>query len=193
MADKLLIFTDGACSGNPGPGGWGAVLVSPLGKVMELGGGEARTTNNRMELNAAAEALLQLAKAKTLSTREVRLYTDSTYLIKGITQWIHGWKRRGWKNQEGKDVSNREIWEKLEAAAQGFQVEWLYVPGHKGFPGNERCDEIAVAYAKGTPIKLYTGPLKEYRVDIHRLPAPSPLPDPNRKKGPVVSLSFVDG
>lgn len=193
--DKVIVFTDGACSGNPGPGGWGAVLVSPLGKVVELGGAEGHTTNNRMELTAAAEALNALAKVKSLSTREIRLYTDSQYVIKGITQWIHGWRKRDWKNQEGEDVSNRDLWEKLDEAAKSFRVEWLYVPGHEGYPGNERCDQIAVAFSKGGAAVLYNGPRTEYRVDVNRVPNPSPLPDPARKakKGAVTYLSYVDG
>ncbi len=154
MTDKVIIFTDGACSGNPGPGGWAAILVSPLGKVREIGGSEAHTTNNKMELTATLEALRMLSAVKKLSTKEIQLYTDSKYVIQGITQWVHGWKRNGWKTAEGKDVSNRELWIALDEMVRGFQVEWLYVPGHSGFPGNERCDEIAVAYSKGYGIEL---------------------------------------
>jgi ribonuclease HI len=192
---KVVIFTDGACSGNPGPGGWGAILVSPLGKVKELGAGENHTTNNRMELTAAVEALRVLSRVKALSTKGIRIYTDSTYVIRGITQWIHGWKKRGWKNQEGGDVSNRELWEALDEVIRKhrFQVEWLYVPGHKGFAGNERCDRIAVAFAKKEPIRLYDGSLQDYPVDVAHVPPPSPIPDPKRKKGPVVYLSLVEG
>lgn len=200
MSDKVIIFTDGACSGNPGPGGWAAVLVSPLGKVKELGGGERQTTNNRMEMTAAVEALRLLAKVKNLSTKTVRLYTDSTYLIKGITEWIHGWKKRGWKNGEGKDVSNREIWEALDEVIRtnGFQVEWLYIPGHEGYPGNERCDVIAVSYAKGNPVPLYDGPRASYGLNLERVPPPSSGSSssgggPKPKKGPAVYLSLIDG
>lgn len=200
MSDKVIIFTDGACSGNPGPGGWAAVLVSPLGKVRELGGGERQTTNNRMEMTAAVEALRLLAKVKSLSTKDVRLYTDSTYLIKGITEWIHGWKKRGWKNGEGKDVSNREIWEALDEVIRtnGFRVEWLYIPGHEGYPGNERCDVIAVSYAKGNPVPLYDGPRASYGLNLERVPAPSSGGGssgggPKPKKGPAVYLSLIGG
>ena len=157
--EKVVIFTDGACSGNPGPGGWATILISPLGKVRELGGAEAHTTNNKMELTAALEALLSLSKVKKLSTREIQLYTDSKYVIQGITQWVHGWKKNGWKTADGKDVSNRELWEALHAVVleNQFKVDWLYVPGHKGYPGNERCDEIAVAFSKGDSLQLYQG------------------------------------
>jgi ribonuclease HI len=198
LSDKILVFTDGACSGNPGPGGWAAVLVSPTGKVIELGGGERHTTNNKMELTAAVEALKALAKVKTLSTRRISLYTDSKYVIQGITSWIHGWKKRSWKNQEGKDVSNREIWEQLDDMNRQFEVNWLYVPGHQGFPGNERCDEIAVAFAKGYSIQLYNGPRSGYGLAIENVPMPSRLEDekaaaPKRTKMQPVYLSYVDG
>ncbi len=193
-SDKVIIFTDGACSGNPGPGGWGAILVSPLGKVKEIGGGEFKTTNNRMELTAALEALRLLSNVKKLSTNKISLYTDSKYVIQGITQWMHGWKRNGWKTADGKDVSNRELWESLseEILKNGFKVDWLYVPGHKGIPGNERCDEIAVAFSKGYEAQLYQGELESYSVDIRRLPQPAALSE-KKKKGPVVYLSCVDG
>jgi ribonuclease HI len=197
---RVVIFTDGACSGNPGPGGWGAVLVSPLGKVKELGGGDPKTTNNRMEMTAAIEALKLLAKVKTLSTKEIRLYTDSTYLIKGICEWIRGWKKRGWKNGEGKDVSNRELWEALDEVirANRFEIEWLYIPGHEGYPGNERCDVIAVSYAKGNPTPLYDGPRENYGLNLERVPAPfTPTTKgpggPKPAKGPAVYLSLVNG
>jgi ribonuclease HI len=150
-----------------------------------------------MELTAAVEALRALAKVKTLSTRKIQLYTDSKYVIQGITGWIHGWKKRGWKNQEGKDVSNREIWEKLDEVNRQFQVEWLYVPGHQGFPGNERCDEIAVAFARGYHAHLYNGPKSAYGFDIDRVPRPVPIEGGASAKpkaaGKPVYLSFVDG
>lgn len=194
MSKPVIVFTDGACSGNPGPGGWGAILVSPLGKVKEMGGAEKHTTNNKMELTASVEALRTLLKVKTLSTKEIRLYTDSTYVIKGITEWIHGWKKRNWKNQEGQDIANRPIWEELDQVANnsGLKVEWLYVPGHMGFHGNERCDEIAVAFAKGTSVQLYDGPLSDYQVDISHVPAVGTKGKP-KKFGSPVYLSLVDG
>lgn len=194
--NKVIIFTDGACSGNPGPGGWGSILVSPLGKVKELGGGEEKTTNNRMELSAALEALLALSRVKTLSTKEISLYTDSTYVIKGITGWVFGWKKNGWKTAEGKDVSNRELWEKILKVIEenDFHVDWLYVPGHMGFPGNERCDEIAVAYSKGYDVQLFQGAKKDYSIDVDHLPASaSPDSSKHKKKGPPIYLSYIDG
>jgi ribonuclease HI len=132
------IYTDGACSGNPGPGGWGAVL-SYGGHRRELSGGEATpTTNNRMELMAAIQALESL----TRPTR-VRLHTDSAYLRNGIMSWLPGWKRNNWRTASKQPVKNEELWRRLDAAAARHEVEWLWVKGHAGNPGNERADELA--------------------------------------------------
>lgn len=134
---SVEIFTDGACSGNPGPGGWGAVLRYN-GKVRELHGGEALTTNNRMELTAAARALLALKEPC-----KVDLYTDSKYVMDGISGWIHGWKRNGWRTADRKPVKNGELWQELDAARNRHQVEWHWLKGHAGHPENERADELA--------------------------------------------------
>ena len=131
------IYTDGACSGNPGPGGWGALLVFG-DRELELGGAELETTNNRMELRAAIEALGALKRPA-----RVRLHTDSTYLRDGITRWIAGWKRNGWRTASRKPVRNVDLWRRLEAACAGHEVAWLWVRGHAGHPGNERADAIA--------------------------------------------------
>jgi ribonuclease HI len=138
MAGPLVeIFTDGACSGNPGPGGWGAVLR--YGSVeKELSGSERQTTNNRMEMMAAIAALEALKHPS-----QVRLTTDSTYLRDGITKWIHAWKKRGWKTADGKPVKNQDLWQRLERALAGHQVEWHWVRGHTGHRENERADELA--------------------------------------------------
>ena len=137
-ATKLVdIFTDGACSGNPGPGGWGAILR--YGEVeKELSGGEPLTTNNRMELMAAIAALEALKRPST-----VRLYTDSAYLRNGIMQWLKGWKRNGWKTADKKPVKNVDLWQRLEAALGEHRIEWIWVKGHAGHPENERADELA--------------------------------------------------
>jgi len=132
-------YTDGACKGNPGPGGWGALLVCGEHRK-ELFGGEAHTTNNRMELQAVIEALNALK-----SSQKVRLHTDSQYVHKGISLWLPGWKRKGWKTAEGKPVKNQDLWQVLEQAAQVHTVEWVWVKGHAGHPGNERADELANA------------------------------------------------
>ena len=131
------IFTDGACSGNPGPGGWGA-LLRYNGKVKELSGGEAQTTNNRMELKAAIEALSALKQPC-----RVELYTDSNYVKDGISGWIAGWKRNGWKTAAKQPVKNAELWQALDAARQRHDVHWHWVRGHAGHPENERADELA--------------------------------------------------
>ena len=131
------IHTDGACSGNPGPGGWGAVLTYG-GKTREICGGEAETTNNRMEMMAAIQALEALTRSV-----EARLHTDSTYLKDGVTKWMVQWKANGWKTAAKKPVKNVDLWMRLEAALSDHQVEWLWVKGHAGDPGNERADALA--------------------------------------------------
>ena len=136
MSD-VTIYTDGACSGNPGPGGWGAILISGEHRK-ELNGGEAETTNNRMELTAAIEALNALKRPCT-----VALYTDSVYVRDGITKWIHGWRRNGWRTADKKPVKNAELWQALEQALKRHKVDWHWVKGHAGHPENERADELA--------------------------------------------------
>lgn len=135
------IFTDGACKGNPGPGGWGALLRMGTAE-REMAGGEAETTNNRMEMMAAIMALEALKRPCT-----VRLYTDSKYVRDGITKWIHGWKRNGWRNAAKKPVANAELWQRLDAAASRHRIEWHWVKGHAGHPENERADQLASAAA----------------------------------------------
>ena len=134
---NVIIYTDGACRGNPGPGGWGAILLYG-DKEKELFGGEPETTNNRMELMAAISALEALREPCS-----VTLHTDSTYVRNGITQWMANWRRRGWKTSDGKPVKNRELWQRLDAAAQQHQIDWRWVRGHAGDPGNERADALA--------------------------------------------------
>lgn len=134
---SVVIYTDGACSGNPGPGGWGAVLMYGDTRK-EISGGEAETTNNRMELMAAIAALNSLK-----ATCDVALYTDSNYVKNGITTWVHDWKRRGWKTADKKPVKNQDLWEQLDAATQRHHVQWHWVKGHNGHPENERADELA--------------------------------------------------
>jgi len=131
------IYADGACKGNPGPGGWGALLRSG-GTERELYGGEADTTNNRMELTAVIRALEALKRRC-----KVRLYTDSQYVQKGISQWIHDWKRRGWRTADKKPVKNEDLWRRLDELAGAHEVEWHWVRGHAGHPENERADELA--------------------------------------------------
>ena len=133
----VTIFTDGACSGNPGPGGWGAILVSGAHRK-ELNGGEAVTTNNRMELMAAIAALEALKRPSN-----VELWTDSNYLKDGISKWIHSWKKNGWRTADRKPVKNVELWQRLDAARQTHLITWHWVKGHAGHAENERADELA--------------------------------------------------
>ena len=137
------IYSDGACSGNPGPGGWAARILYANGTIRELGGFAAETTNNRMELQAVIEALKHVGEL-----REVKMVTDSEYVLKGITEWIHGWKRRNWRTAAKKPVLNQDLWLALDAL-NSSSVRWEYTRGHAGDPDNERCDEIAQAFSRG--------------------------------------------
>ena len=137
MTDTITIWTDGACSGNPGPGGWGAILRG-RGHEKELSGGAAATTNNRMELTAAIMALEALKQPS-----DVDIHTDSQYVRGGVTGWIHGWKRNGWRTADKKPVKNMELWQQLDAATANHQVRWHWVKGHAGHPENERADVLA--------------------------------------------------
>jgi len=137
MTPKVLIYTDGACRGNPGPGGWGAVLIAG-GREKELCGGEPATTNNRMELMAAIQALEALNKPC-----KVELHTDSTYVKNGVTQWIHAWKARGWKTADKSPVKNEDLWKRIDLARSRHEVDWRWVKGHAGHELNERADGLA--------------------------------------------------
>jgi ribonuclease HI len=139
LKGTVVIHTDGACSGNPGPGGWGAILEYN-GTRKELSGGEAETTNNRMELTAAIQALEALKRHC-----KVEMHVDSNYVKDGITKWIHGWKRNGWKTADKKPVKNAELWQRLDQALQQYEISWHWVKGHAGHDGNERADELARA------------------------------------------------
>lgn len=137
MTPEVVIYTDGACSGNPGPGGWGAVMISGE-HIKEICGGEPDSTNNRMELMAAIQALEALKKPC-----KVELHTDSTYVMKGISEWIHGWKKRGWKTADNKPVKNDDLWRRLDSARSRHDVTWKWVKGHAGHELNERADGLA--------------------------------------------------
>ena len=137
MTSEVDVYTDGACKGNPGVGGWGVLLKSGRHK-RELCGGEAHTTNNRMELTAVIRALEALNRKC-----RIRLHTDSKYVQKGITEWIHAWKKRGWKTAGKQPVKNEDLWRQLDDLACGHDIEWLWVKGHAGHDGNERADELA--------------------------------------------------
>ncbi|MDZ7596538.1 MAG: ribonuclease HI [Thiobacillus sp.] len=136
-ADTIYIYSDGACKGNPGPGGWGALLVTD-GHRKEICGGEANTTNNRMEMTAVIRALESLKRPSA-----VEVHTDSQYVQKGISEWMAGWKRRNWRTAAGQPVKNQDLWLQLDALSQLHRIEWKWVRGHNGHPENERADELA--------------------------------------------------
>ena len=138
MMNQVEIYTDGACKGNPGPGGWGVLLRSSDGSEKELCGGELGTTNNRMEMMAVIQALQSLKRPMP-----IRLHVDSQYVKKGLTEWMSGWIARGWKTADKKPVKNQDLWEQLNLLTAQHQIQWIWVKGHAGDPGNERADELA--------------------------------------------------
>lgn len=166
-----LLFTDGSSLGNPGPGGWGAILILAGGVVIEMGGHEDNTTNNRMELVGLIEGLQRLAQ----ESGDVTVYLDSSYVLKGATEWIVGWQKRNWKTMGKTDVSNRDLWEALmpllEERKKFGRIVWEHIPGHAGIEGNERADEIATGYAANADVSLYQGELGDYAYDIMNIAA----------------------
>ncbi len=168
FAKSLVIFTDGSSLGNPGPGGYGCVVVfQQLDEVVELGGNKPRTTNNEMELSAVIAGLSH----SIFNTADVDIFTDSSYVINGITKWIFGWESNGWKTKVKEDVANKSLWQTLAGLVrereQKSKINWHLVPGHVGVIGNERCDEICTGFASGKPPKLFRGKLSDYARD-HR-------------------------
>jgi ribonuclease HI len=199
MAEVILAFCDGAAKGNPGPGGWGVIVVTPDGIVTELGGRDRHTTNNRMELTAAIQALTHLPS----TTDHVDIYTDSTYVIRGIQDWIGRWRRHGWRTRDGGSVLNRELWQQLDTLVSALPpgaLTWHFVRGHVGIPGNERVDAIADALARDRPVDLYAGPLSGYPLPIFDVPEDTSAPSRSRVaagRSPGSTaysyLSLVDG
>ena len=162
--NTITIFTDGSSRGNPGPGGWGAVVIDSTGKVTELGGREDRTTNNRMETKAALSTLTFIEERKIPG--DIEVHTDSAYLLNGITGWVYGWEKNGWKTKTGEDVLNQDLWRELGAVVfrlkQKREIEWKKVSGHVGLLGNERADVIATNAADGVQQLLFIGNLTDY-------------------------------
>ncbi len=163
MTGHIVVWSDGASKGNPGPGGWGAIVAYGA-QVVERGGREDHTTNNRMELTAVIRAFEEL---RTIPGCVV-VHTDSSYVISGITSWLENWRRRNWKTIQKKDVVNRDLWETLSALIEerSARIEWKHVGGHVGIPGNERVDEIASSYAEGKAVELFSGARAQYTVDL---------------------------
>ncbi len=192
---KIIIFTDGSSLGNPGVGGWGAVISLPEGMIIELGCGDKKTTNNRMELTGAIKALEYIADIK----EEVILYTDSNYVINGITKWVDSWRANDWVKKDKTSVLNRDLWEELVSVSDGRIIKWKHVDGHCGLPGNERVDSIATAFAQGKDVKLYRGSRDGYDVDIFNMSYDESKKrikskTNSRSKAKAYSyLSFVDG
>lgn len=188
--NKTIIFSDGASRGNPGPGGFGAI-IKLKDSVLEIGGRENSTTNNRMELLGAIKAL-----KKTKLGDSIDFHTDSQYLINGITKWVYNWQKKGWKTAGGKgeDVANRDLWEDLVKATTGKKIKWLYVAGHAEIPGNERCDEIATSFADNIKIKLFDGKVSDYKVNLSITEGNVCLPKSSSSKIKAFSyLSVVNG
>lgn len=158
--EQALIFTDGSALGNPGPGGWGAVVAFD-GVVQEVGGRATHTTNNRMEISAIIGALSSIPAGTS-----ALVHTDSAYAINGITKWVRGWKQREWVTAGKQPVANRDLWEALSELTETHDLSWRHVPGHSGVLGNERADEIATAYAKGEHPKLFRANKEDYLFDV---------------------------
>src|SRR3989338_2323210 len=187
IPDSIIIFTDGSSRGNPGPGGFGAIVIAD-GKVTELGGREEHTTNNRMEMMAVIEVLEYIKNQGStffpIQGRTLILYSDSAYVINGITKWVHGWKKNNWITSQKKPVENRDLWEQLDSLCTIYRTEWKQVGGHVGVAGNERCDEIATAFADGNRPELYSGVLENYGIkNILEIPQGRTL---NPQKGPTL-------
>jgi len=186
--DNIIIFSDGSSRGNPGPGGWGAI-VATHGKVVELGGREEHTTNNKMELAGAINAL-----KKVESKKDIILNTDSSYVINGMTKWIFGWQKNGWRNSMKEEVANRDLWEELIKVSKGKKIKWNYVAGHSDIPGNERCDEIATSFADSKKLDLYNGKFSQYDIDLTKIKGIAKAGKKKSKSALAYSyLSLVNG
>jgi ribonuclease HI len=178
----ITIFTDGAARGNPGPGGWGAIVVFS-DNVIELGGREDYTTNNRMELSAVISALERIEKEV-----EINLYTDSAYVLNGATRWIKGWQLNNWKTSSKEDVLNKDLWQKLIPLTLHKLINWKLVKGHVGVPANERCDVIATSFADNKPVVLYNGSKSRYGVSLEVSPS---LSNKTKSKSKAKAYSYV--
>jgi len=196
---KVVVFTDGASSGNPGPGGWGAILVFDE-QIVELGGGEPKTTNNRMELVALVEAF-GFANKYGLSSQDYifEVYSDSSYAVNGITKWVGGWIKNNWQTTQKKPVMNQDLWEDLHLLTKEYKIDWRVLPGHSGIPGNERADKIAVGFRDGEKVGLFHGSMGDYNINVLDIRYDSALKrvkDTKRARSKAKAysyLSLVDG
>lgn len=185
---SVEIYCDGSSVGNPGPGGWGAVVADGA-RVKEIGGHATHTTNNKMELTAPAEALALLK-----SPAKVTIHTDSQYVINGITKWVHGWQKNDWMTKEKKDVLNKEEWQNLIEASEVHDVEWKHVKGHSGIAPNERADMIANGFARKEKVELFEGTHAAYKEFLKGMPKARVVSSSSSKKGTAYSyVSLVDG
>lgn len=183
----MIIFTDGAARGNPGAGGWGAVVLAE-DTVFELGGREDHTTNNKMELLGAISALESVP-----NEREMTIYTDSAYLVSGITRWVKGWEENDWKTSKKEDVLNKDLWERLVDVASHKVIDWKVIKGHSGTPLNERCDVIATSFADGNPVVLYNGSRERYGIPVEIKSGSTGSPQAKSKSKAYSYVSLVDG
>ncbi|NRA44905.1 MAG: ribonuclease HI [Oligoflexales bacterium] len=196
LKDYVLIYGDGASKGNPGPAGFGFMVVFPSGLVNEGGGGVAKATNNQMELMAVIEGLKLVRKE---SPQSIVVLTDSSYTINGVSSWVDKWIKNSWMTSTGKAVANRDLWEQLRSLNKELKPKYQHVKGHAGIPGNERVDSIADHFARGEDIELYNGSLEHYSVDPYELPKPQPMAPTQKKKASFsgkknnVYLSLVNG
>lgn len=187
-----LVFSDGACSGNPGPGGWGTIVYEPTGKVIEFGDHQDQTTNNAMEITGVLKGLIYLRNIRTSKESAVHVFSDSTYVLRGIQFWVWGWKKKNWINSEGLPVANKNLWQELSLQVSGFEkIHWHYLRGHKGIPANERCDQIATARSKNKYEPLFEGSLLNYSVPIFDLPDDTSLPEIKSKVEKKQVYSYV--
>ncbi|MFT7328286.1 MAG: ribonuclease HI [Crocinitomicaceae bacterium] len=199
LENSLLIFTDGSSLGNPGPGGWGAILTYPrLDEIIELGGSKIKTTNNEMELTAIISALTYALN----STSQAHIFTDSQYAINGATKWMYGWSKNGWKTKTGEDIKNKSIWQTMHSLVEekgADTITWQHVKGHVGIPGNERVDDIARELAEGIDVQLYRGTLSDYSIkdilDLDLIENATEQAKEDKKKGgkAYLYLSLIDG
>ncbi len=201
---NITIFTDGASRGNPGRGGWGAIVVfsdekttilkderrKTKGEVIELGGRESNTTNNRMELAAVIEALRATLKIENRKLKIV-INTDSSYVLKGAKEWVTGWQKNNWKTKTKQPVLNQDLWEKFLKVSDGLKIDWHLLKGHSGIPANERCDEIATAFADGETPKLFSGPLKDYKVSLSVSSSTKAISRKSKVKSSSKAYSYV--